>query len=95
MKIKTDFVTNSSSASFTIHKSKLNELQIILILNHMKADYIFNGNQYQEYVDDHDEWTITETDDIIEGRTTMDNFDMFEFLIKIGVNEEDIDYWRS
>ena len=37
-------------------------------------------------------WSIDETPDLIKGYTSMDNFDMSEFLSMIGVDEDKI-HW--
>jgi len=99
MKFKTDFVTNSSCASFVIAKDKLTDLQIELIKNHIEASRIYSKGFVQE--NEHgpisdfgwdDPWNITELKNSIAGETMMDNFDMMHFLLIIGVNEEDIQY---
>ena len=33
------------------------------------------------WADDNDQWSITEDDNVIEGYTHMDNFDMYTFLV--------------
>ena len=87
MKLKIDFITNSSSASFTICKSNLTELQIYQIKNHIQIIKEFSPDNYSN-----DPWKISETDKFIRGSTMMDNFDMLWFLSSIGVKQEYIDY---
>lgn len=89
MRLRTGFVSNSSSASFTIHKEDLTEIQIELIRDHSRfAREHFAG--LIEYPGD--AWQITEDDDVISGYTTMDNFDMEMFLALIGVDHENVDF---
>jgi hypothetical protein len=105
MKIRHGFVSNSSSSSFVIPKSALSELQMYKIRNYQeivkdvlaaeaKAKAAGVEVEYPnrfEYCDD--AWHISETEHIIKGSTTMDNFDFSRFLAEIvGVAEEDIEW---
>lgn len=88
MKIKTDFVTNSSSAGFVISKHVLSGHQVDLIKNHIKVAEVSRGNfGYRQ------EWHIEETEHEIRGYTSMDNFNMFDFLQEVvKVDRKDINY---
>lgn len=93
MKIKSDFVTNSSSACFIILRKHLTDFQIKAILHHLEfgaAMKMVRGVNF--YLDWYDEWEITLTKKDIRGEITMDNFDILKYLELIGVNLEHIDY---
>ncbi|MDD5589187.1 MAG: hypothetical protein PHP92_03985 [Candidatus Nanoarchaeia archaeon] len=92
MKIRIAFVSNSSSSSFTIRKSDLNGRQIEMIKNHIEE-----ANKMKAKAEDFrecDRWDIGEDENIIDGYTTMDNFDMNWFLKEIGI-EDDVVKWRD
>jgi hypothetical protein len=92
MKVKVDFITNSSSASFSILKEKLSREQSILIFHHIEVAKGYGDKALRDGFDIGDEWLIYEDKKYIRGDTTMDNFDMRYFLEFIGVKDEDIDY---
>ena len=97
MKFKTDYVTNSSCASFVIETKKLTGLQIFMIKNHLKISREFLGLKtkkdfYDEDCEDSSGWNIEESDGEIRGDTSMDNFDMLWFLKEIGIDGDDIKY---
>ena len=88
MKIRQGFVSNSSSASFVIDKTKLNGLQIIAIKNHIQTAIELGMDEYST---EYNAWEITDDDSgTMELSTIMDNFDMSTFLTRIGVPEEDV-----
>jgi len=84
MKIRIDFVTNSSSSSFTIRKNTLSEKQIQAIWNHSVLGEKLNFDYFDN------SWQITETDEFITGETIMDNFDMKEFFDIIGIRHTQV-----
>lgn len=88
MKIRSEFVTNSSSSSFTIAKSNLTVEQIEKIKSHIKVASELN----MRYVDPFESWDISETDDKITGFTLMDNFNMYLFLKLIGIDDNDVQW---
>ena len=88
MKVRTGFVSNSSSSSFVINKYYLSDYQIEQIKNHMKISKENNSDFYDEM----DAWSITENENSVRGYTSMDNFNMAEFLQEIGVAKEAIKF---
>ena len=88
-KVRLGFVTNSSSSSFILQKKNLTESQIEKVINHgeyirtrkIMFDGYWNGPE--------DDWEIVVKEDVIEGSTTMTNFDMQQFFEYIGINKKD------
>jgi hypothetical protein len=79
VKVRKGYVANSSSSSFVVCKKDISDLQISLIYNHIQE-----GPKYG--IVDSYEWGISETEDTIEGYTDMDNFNMREFMYRIGID---------
>lgn len=86
MKVRRDFVTNSSSSSFLIAKKHLDIDQILAIRHHSWLGEKLGIDCSEEA------WFIEENKGYITGSTWMDNFDMGEFLKKIDVDMEKVDW---
>jgi len=96
MKIRTNFVSNSSSSSFILDKNKLTEKQIGQIAHHtleiqsseytpQEKEKIYCGSSVEELHGN--AWDVEIKKDKIELFTWMDNFDMEEFLILIKADQ--------
>jgi len=87
MKIRSGFVSNSSSSSFMVSLRKLSLEQVCKILNHE----VWGEKLGIEYAKS-DSWDITIKKGVLCGNTWMNNFDMEEFLFKIGVTKGDVQW---
>lgn len=74
MKIRTGFVSNSSSSSFVISLSLLSGKQVTDLLAYPKRE-------------DHDWWNIYIDEYYVTGSTIMDNGDLGDYMNKIGINK--------
>ena len=89
MNTRLGFVSNSSSSSFVLDKTRCTPSQLDAIRNHIEfADKHFFGF----YTEPHNSWDIAEKEHDMRGFTWMDNFDMQEFLEKIGVPDDAVDF---
>lgn len=88
MKVRNGFVSNSSSSSFIISLKDITPEQYIAIINN---DY--NDQEFPE------PWDVSVNETHIRGSTIMDNYSMWDFFEKIGVDntkvkwDSDNDYW--
>lgn len=89
MKIRTDFVTNSSSSSFIISKKYLDEDQIEAIRCHGELGEKLGLSCCS------DTWDISENENYITGYTWMDNFSMYDFLEEIEVDTNNCVRWSE
>jgi len=82
MKVRTGFVSNSSSSSFVVLKAGLSQLQIDSMLD---KDIIreLAEKHNMEYSEDIDGWSINDDGDRVNFYTSMDNFYMGEFLTDV------------
>ncbi len=91
MKIRTGFVSNSSSSSFIIDLDVLSPRQIRLIEEHIE-----HFGEFSHYAGLMDKWDIYELDGKITGTTSMDNFNMESFLKEVfKVDRADIKWEHS
>jgi len=95
MKIRNGYVSNSSSSSFVILKSDLNDNQKDMIFDHIEyakeidEKLVKEGKETKyEYYED---WIIEQDDISLWLHTSMDNFSMWTFLVdEVGVDRNNI-----
>lgn len=88
MKYKIGFISNSSSSSFVIDIDNVTLKQYWQLINYSR-EAIKVGLE----CDPHEVgWVITLNDKGVVGYTSMDNFDMYTFLLKIGIPNDVIEW---
>jgi hypothetical protein len=85
VKIRTGFVSNSSSASFVVALDKISAMDALKLMaysNDVRETLGRGGDTYSDW------WTINSNfnQGIIRGWTSMDNGDLNEYLEKVGVD---------
>ena len=87
MKIRSGFVSNSSSSSFVVSTDALSASELMRLLKYQDVD----GVPVDEY---RDLWQITVDKDkgLVEGWTNMDNGDLDEYLKKQHIDNSKFTY---
>jgi hypothetical protein len=80
MKRRYGFVSNSSSSSFVIIKDKLTEDQLNQLL------------EYDDDEDNYDGWGIRIRGEFVSGSTMMDNGTIYDFIKKLNIPQEIINF---
>lgn len=98
MKIRTGYVSNSSSSNFVVFKDALSNEQLDMILNYKECIESFilldeennNKDNIKEKFEYYktDPWTIAEHEDFIFGDTSMDNFGMPEYFEYVNIPKD-------
>ncbi len=81
MKTRQGFVSNSSSSSFIIQKKDLTVEQYAAIKNHATVA----AELFPDLDSPGDAWSISEDKETLRGFTHMNNFDMHDFMSRMGV----------
>lgn len=90
MKIREGFVSNSSSSSFIINLNNISKNQLQQIENHSKSKSyktMYGKDKFQCW-----DILINKKQNTVRGSTSMDNFDMGEYLDTIGVRSDHIEW---
>lgn len=90
MKIRTGFISNSSSSSFVISLDDISGRQLKMIENHIEIAKGLRGFD----TDGDEQWHIYTDEYFVYGRTFMDNFDMDCFLTSVVRVPEDKIKWE-
>lgn len=80
MKIRSGFVSNSSSASFVIQKCSITPAEIFALMQYNISELNTDG------------WTISDNGDVITGFTSCDNDTFDEYLEKIGLDQRKMEW---
>lgn len=86
MKIRSKFVSNSSSASFIIDKSQISSEDLSRILNFIDTDQSAYDEEYKFH--DKDYWEYNNKEGVVTGWTVMDNDVLSDWLEKNGLRDK-------
>lgn len=96
MKIRTGFVSNSSSCSFSIMRKALSLDQFDRLRNHISCamSMKWSNDGYADFGGD--DWGVVLRDDRVDCETLMDNFDLHGFVLEVLMVPEDaiVDYYH-
>jgi len=95
LKMRTGFVSNSSSSSFIIAREHISDEQMERLQKHIHWEKypVFCQMNMDGKGDMWDEWRITEQDGDVKGYTDMDNFPMKDFLKDLGIDMEVVEWY--
>jgi hypothetical protein len=89
MKIRSGFVSNSSSSSFIVKLKDLSALDLKHLLQFDSSDGICQ-NGYSDYWTI--TWNITDNEDVVRGYTNMDNGDLEKYIKEQNIDESIFTY---
>ena len=84
MKIRTGFISNSSSCSFSIMRDGVSVQQYDHLINHIAFSKLkkWHNDNYYDY-NEHDAWNIVLEDNVIKCQTLMDNFNLRDYIVEV------------
>lgn len=88
MKYRNNFITNSSSSSFTVNKRFLTPFTIKILKDPtiIKDQLVPEFGDIDFYMEEAKLWNITEDEDYVYGFTSMDNFNYEQVFQIIGLD---------
>ncbi len=84
MKLRTGFVSNSSSSSFIVKKDRLTPSQKYIVENYKETSV----NSTDATFDEVDDWSMSDEGTYYKFHTSMDNFSLNSFFEFMGIEVE-------